>query len=84
MMGDDGDEQMMNGGKVQGLQNNFDPNLAEEMKIRLGGDADEEVYDESPMHNPEDQHQATMAGQKRQKREYTDEEDDMDFDAIQQ
>ena len=48
-------------GNVQALDNNYDPNLAEEMKVRLGGD--DEVYDESPMHhNPEDEHQATMAG----------------------
>ena len=81
VMEEDGDDQM--NGNVQALDNNYDPNLAEEMKVRLGGD--DEVYDESPMHhNPEDEHQATMAGQKRPKREYTDEEDDMDFDAIQQ
>ena len=83
-MGDDGDDQM-NGGNGQALENNYDANLAEEMKVRLGGDADDEVYDESPMHHdPENGQQATMAGQKRTKREYSDEEDDMDFDAIQQ
>ena len=77
---------MMNGVNGQALENNYDANLAEEMKVRLGGDAaDDEVYDESPMHrNPENGNHATMAGQKRTKREYTDEEDDMDFDAIQQ
>ena len=46
------------------------------MKPRLGGDAD---YDEQPQTNGD----ADLAGIKRQKREYSDEEEDMDFEAIQ-
>lgn len=53
-----------------------DRSLAKEMQVRLGGEIIEDPIKSHARKND-------LAGQKRAKREYSDEEEDMDFEAIQ-